>query len=1324
MNKKSQTRLIKGIIIGILLISIFSFVFVLAEEESTITNSGNPMLISVGEKSLINYKFDWGQTNITLYKAIPHITIEKETKYNYTIFNDIYVEAREKGWKFGASDASLTKSENARYKYILNSTDKLILLYKEGFDEKENFTYKYPILYNYHSNPKNEWNEYRHIYNFKDICSKKYSNCEWLWYGDSIEISFTSDKNIDPSIINVSWCQTLYKDNQTYQLNKSLKTLGDCIVVTGYNITFDLKGYNITRDDDVGEDYGIDAQGGGLSDYLTIKNGYVYNFERGINLGSSDYITIKNMTANNNSYGIYLNSSSNDVLTDIIINNNSNGIYLRSSPNNVLTNITANSNDYGVYLISSPNNIIQNTTVNLNRKPNAPYNGVGIFLRASSNNNLINILAESNDYGIVLSSSSNNNIIDSNISNSRTREVYLYHSINNIFLNVTYNISLEYVYDSKLIRKWYYKAKVNNTIGDDVNRAKVNAYNRTDNLVLSLTTNSNGWTELGELIDYINNDGTKTYYSNYTINASHPCYKTEPSHTYNITNKTNIYKDVFTLGDFLPCVFLNEPKNSSNITGNYAILNWTIEHPADEQMEVWVYGSNDTSNFGTSWLYHRKGLPQDIYTYNWSGIPVQPDDDTVLLFHFDNRSDKGENDTHVYDFSGNQNNATCSGTKCPKWNETGKFAGAFEFDGEDDNFIVSHSPELTLNNPNTGFTITAWINRNTMPSNGGTVIHKGTSQNRNYRITIENDNRINFFWEVSGGANRNTISTGTINTGWQHLAVVWNGTYNLIYINGVLDIFELESGVPTTSTNDVEIGYDSTNADGYFNGTIDEFTIWNRTLSLEEISFLAKSPGRHYWQVNVSNGTKSSISDVWEFNLIKPDNPPSVTLDFPPNGVTLNYTTIDFNFTATDDHNLTNATLYFCNVTAGGCDSNGFTTNKTITISGESNSTNITVTMIDNQTYWWNIYVCDNSSQCAFATNNFTLYVNTSYVAPVVYPIFGVLHSIHTTISDGVMSPSQRVETLKNNYDWAATVDHDNHPNFNWNALKSEANGNNTDNKFTYFAGYEWTISIGHRVVFYMDDGPNSVCETDQGCNTIPLLTNHLQTYNGLATHNHPARGAIIDWSDTGNRNDTYIPLVEMVNKGEYFWNDHWNFSDGSSYPNPSPPGSPDWRGAIKKALDLGYHLGFVAGWDYHRGTMVPMYTGLVSPPNFTRSGVFETLKKRHTWAAQEKIFMNVTAYNGSDTLVMGDIFGTTIQNFYVNYSINGTTGNNIVNVSFFFDGVIINLTQFSGQQNVEGYFNYTFSDNNEHYMFVEAVQDNNKRAWSSPMYVTYSLQP
>ena len=84
-----------------------------------------------------------------------------------------------------------------------------------------------------------------------------------------------------------------------------------------------------------------------------------------------------------------------------------------------------------------------------------------------------------------------------------------------------------------------------------------------------------------------------------------------------------------------------------------------------------------------------KELPnnQEVETF-YGGINMTGN---VLLMHFNNDSNFAENDSLVYDFSGNQNNGTCSGATCPTFNLSGgKFAVAFEFDGSDD-YIVSSS---------------------------------------------------------------------------------------------------------------------------------------------------------------------------------------------------------------------------------------------------------------------------------------------------------------------------------------------------------------------------------------------------------------------------------------------------------------------------------------------------------------------------------------------------------------------------------------------------------------------------------------------------------
>lgn len=271
----------------------------------------------------------------------------------------------------------------------------------------------------------------------------------------------------------------------------------------------------------------------------------------GIHIDSSSNNRLVNISANSNIYfGIALDSSSNNQLTNITANNNDNsyydtlgGIYLNASSNNRLTGITANSNYHGVYLVSNSNN---NTFTGVKASSNHED---GIYLGTSANNQLTGITANTNQWdGIHIYSSSNNNVFrDGNISGNTHDDVYLSStSISNIFTNVSYNISEEYVATgSQLIRKWYYRAFVNDSLGNIISNANITSYNRTGHFNFNLTTDATGYTSLAEISDYINNGLTRTYSSNYMIYANHSGYPAQ-NHSFN-AGLGNNYKDVFTL---------------------------------------------------------------------------------------------------------------------------------------------------------------------------------------------------------------------------------------------------------------------------------------------------------------------------------------------------------------------------------------------------------------------------------------------------------------------------------------------------------------------------------------------------------------------------------------------------------------------------------------------------------------------------------------------------------------------------------------------------------------------------------------------------------
>jgi len=108
--------------------------------------------------------------------------------------------------------------------------------------------------------------------------------------------------------------------------------------------------------------------------------------------------------------------------------------------------------------------------------------------------------------------------------------------------------------------------------------------------------------------------------------------------------------------------------------------------------------------------------------------------------------------------------------------------------------------------------------------------------------------------------------------------------------------------------------------------------------------------------------------------------PPIVNLSSPENSTTTSLSKVWFaaNFT---DNNLKNTTLYVWNST-GSIINN--TENRTIT--GIFNSTNISITLPYEGTFYWNYYTCDNSSNCDFAENNYTFKIdsNADTTAPSV----------------------------------------------------------------------------------------------------------------------------------------------------------------------------------------------------------------------------------------------------------------------------------------------------------------------------------------------------
>ena len=153
------------------------------------------------------------------------------------------------------------------------------------------------------------------------------------------------------------------------------------------------------------------------------------------------------------------------------------------------------------------------------------------------------------------------------------------------------------------------------------------------------------------------------------------------------------------------------------------------------------------------------------------------------------------------------------------------------FDGVNDYVTCGNEPSLDITD---AITISAWVN-------GGVI---GTSQNgyagivasSKYKLDV-NEGYGKFFFRVYTDSGTAPYAVGTTtpqaNT-WYYVVAEYTGSKIRIYVNGILEDEEDRSGAILPHSG-VEIGRESGSPTRFFNGSIDDVRIYNRSLSEDEI---------------------------------------------------------------------------------------------------------------------------------------------------------------------------------------------------------------------------------------------------------------------------------------------------------------------------------------------------------------------------------------------------------------------------------------------------------------------------------------------------------
>jgi cysteine-rich repeat protein len=190
----------------------------------------------------------------------------------------------------------------------------------------------------------------------------------------------------------------------------------------------------------------------------------------------------------------------------------------------------------------------------------------------------------------------------------------------------------------------------------------------------------------------------------------------------------------------------------------------------------------------------------------------------------------------------NKTPGTCSDVACPGFEKQGKILGSFNFNGNNA-ITIPHTEDLM---PYTALSVEAWIKPSTPLSNWSRVLEKGGyTFGGGYGFQFDPSFKQGF---VVWGSDTQKPSLEVYSKNalkeneWTHLVGVYNrqgSNHSLkLYINGALDntaTVVSSTAIMGHSTRDLIIGQASGGQDS-FKGLIDEIKIYNRVLSLAEIS--------------------------------------------------------------------------------------------------------------------------------------------------------------------------------------------------------------------------------------------------------------------------------------------------------------------------------------------------------------------------------------------------------------------------------------------------------------------------------------------------------
>ena len=420
------------------------------------------------------------------------------------------------------------------------------------------------------------------------------------------------------------------------------------------------------------------------------------------------------------------------------------------------------------------------------------------------------------------------------------------------------------------------------------------------------------------------------------------------------------------------------------------VKNETIITEKQEQKEKWVELKDFNFKKDKSYIV---GIFTDVkhgdqveWVPNLYGVKIQEwaewtgDLGENAVYYWSLNETSGDLKDSVGDYSNMQfNMVTGSGQ-----NSAGLLDQAVDFDGTGDYADTDYANPVMWDPVDENVSFSFWINADSLTGDEVVFARTDTSQNHQDWIEIDDGDVQMFYYRYDGNAVNNILVTNfSLSTDtWHHIVItrqyendVWRFYQDGSQIHTVDEdmdgnrIFASDHGSAANNPFLLGAAKPSQGVEREFDGTIDEFGIWNITLTQQQITGLYNS------------GSGCTFGDDSCFST-----PPTITLNNPANDTTQNSPTFNLNGTGSDDTTLQNISLIVDDVYV---ETNSSPINNTIT--------NFEYTMSSATTEIWKLEACDDEDSCTNSSERYITYDNdlaVSLTSPVE-----ALNSSSATIS-------------------------------------------------------------------------------------------------------------------------------------------------------------------------------------------------------------------------------------------------------------------------------------------------------------------------------------